>query len=150
MGVVEGLLLAATAVTAAGQIYGGMEAKKTADYNAAVGEQEAEFQKKRTAQQLAFQRQEVARIIGKAKVVGGGAGIAGGTGISESILKQTLTEAEIDRQLIRTQGSINVWRARTQAKLSEQEGEYYRTAGFIDAGSTILGGLSRYDYRKKR
>jgi hypothetical protein len=150
MGVVEGLLLAATAVTAAGQILGGIQAKQTADYNEAVAKQEAEFQKKRTTQQLAFQRQEVERIIGKAKVVGGGSGIAGGTGISETILKETLTEAEIDRQLIRTQGSINVWRARTQARLSSQEGDYYRTAGFINAGSTILGGLSRYDYRKKR
>ena len=149
MGVVEGLLLAATAVTAAGQVYGGIQAKQTADYNAAVAKQEAEFQEKRTAQQLAFQRQEVERIIGKAKVVRGGSGVASG-GIPESMLKETLTEAEIDRQLIRTQGSINVWRAKSQAKISSDEGDYYRTAGYIGAGSTILGGLSRYDYRRKR
>ena len=150
MGIVEGLMLASMAFTAAAQVKGGLDAKKAYDYNAAVAEQEGEFQKKRTEHELAFQKKEVERIIGKARVVGGGSGIAGGTGVTQSILHGTLTEAAIDEKLIRTRGAINVWRAKSQSKQLSQAGEDFRTAGFIRGGATILGGLSRYDYRRKK
>jgi hypothetical protein len=146
MGMVEGLMLAAMAATAAAQIKGGIDAKAAYDYNAAVAEQEAGFQKKRTKHELAFQREEVERIIGKARVVSGGSGVEA----SQSILHGTLTEAAIDEQLIRTQGAINVWRAKSQSKQLSQTGEDFRTAGYIRGGTTILGGLSRYDYRRKK
>lgn len=136
--------LAATALTAAGQISSGMQAKDAADYNAAVAEQEAQFQKQRTQHDLAFQRREVDRIVGKARVAGGGSG----TGVSESLLTNLLTEAEIDEQLIRTQGSINVWRSESQKDLFKAQGEDAQTGGFIAGGATILGGLSQFDFRK--
>ena len=133
------------AIQAGGQMKAGEDAKKTADYNAAVAYQEAEFQAKRTEHELAFQKEEVERIIGKAKVTGAGAG----TGLSQTMLKSILTEANIDEQLIRTQGSINIWRAMNQSDLLSSQGDAFRTAGFMEGGSTILGGLSKYDYRNK-
>jgi hypothetical protein len=142
--------IAGVALQAGGQIKAGIDAKNTADYNAAVAKQEADFQKQRTKQQLAFQREEVESIIGKARVVGGGSGIAGGTGISQSILHGTLTQAKIDEELIRTRGAINVWRAESQSDLLKQQGDDFQTAGFLQGGTTILGGLSKYDYRRKK
>ncbi len=133
------------AVQAAGQIKGGQDAAKTAEYNATVAHQEAKFQKKRTEHELAFQKEEVERIIGKAKVTGAGAG----TGLSQTIFKSILTEAAIDEELIRTQGSINIWRATGQSDLLSSQADAFRTAGFVQGGSTILGGLSKYDYRRK-
>jgi hypothetical protein len=140
----EGFAIAALAATAAGQIKGGLDAKKAADYNAAVAKQEAEFAKKKTAHDLAFQKEEVERIIGKARVAGG----ASGAEMSESLLHTTLTEAELDERLIRTQGAINVWRAESQADLFSARGKDALTGGFIQAGSTILTGASKWDYRK--
>lgn len=143
--ILAGAAIAGTALQAYGQIRGGQKAKDAYDYNAAVAKQEADFQEKRTEQDLAFHREDVERIIGKQRVTGG----AGGTTGSQSILLDTLTQAELDEQMIKTEGAINVWRAKTAAKRFEESGEEFRTAGYIAGGSTLLGGLSRFDYRKK-
>jgi hypothetical protein len=150
MGWIAFAAAAAVALQAGGQIKGGIDAKKTADYNAAVAKQEAKFQEQKTEQDLAFQREEVESIIGKARTVAGGRGLAAGEGVTQSILKGTLTEAAIDEELIRTRGAINVWRAKSQASLLESQGEDFRTAGFLQGGSTILGGIGKYDYRRKK
>jgi hypothetical protein len=142
--VMAGAAVAAVALQAFGQVKGGSDAKKAADYNAAVARQEAEFQKKKTRHDVAFQKEEVERIIGKAKVAGG----ASGAELSQAILQSTLTEGAIDEQLIRTQGAINVWRAESQAGLLKEQGKDAFTGGLIGAGSTILTGASKWDYRK--
>jgi hypothetical protein len=140
------IMIAGVALTAAAQIKGGIDAKKTADYNAAVARQEGKFQAEKTEHDLAFQKKEVERIIGKAKVVGAGAG----TQLTQSMLHGILTEAQIDEELIRTQGAINVWRAKTGANLLKDQGKDFLTSGFLSGGATILGGLSKYDYRRKK
>lgn len=141
--------LAATALTAYSQVRGGIEAKNAYDYNAAVAKQEAEFQEKRTAYELAAHEKEVERIIGKQRAAGGASGV-GAAGIGESILRDTLTQAALDEQLIRTQGAINVWRSESERELLKQTGKDFRTAGYVRGGATILGGLSRLDWRRKK
>jgi hypothetical protein len=138
--------LAGVALQAAGQIKGGIDAKNAYDYNAAVAKQEGEFQEKRTDYELETHRRDLARIIGKQRVAGG----ASGVGASQSILLDTLTQAELDEQMIKTQGAINVWRAETAERGLKKGGKDFRTAGYISGGGTILGGLSRFDYRKKK
>lgn len=145
MGLLEGVAIAAVALQSYGMVKGGLDAKKAADYNAAVAKQEAKYQERKTEHDLAFQRREVERIIGKQRVAGGASGTTG----SESILFDTLTQAEIDEEMIRYGGAMNVWRAKSQSSLYKQQGEDYLTSGFISGGATILGGLSRLDYRKK-
>jgi hypothetical protein len=137
--------IAGVAMQAFGQIKGGTDAKKAADYNAAVAKQEAKYQEKKTEHDLAFQRQEVERIIGKQRVTGGASGTTG----SESILFDTLTQAKIDEEMIRYGGAMNVWRAKSQSSLYGQQGGAFATSGYLSGGATILGGLSRLDYRKK-
>jgi hypothetical protein len=144
------MAIVGAAIAAGGQVQAGQAAGNTAEYNAAVAQQEAEFQRQRTESELAFQREEVERIIGKARVVGGGSGVAGGTGITESILKDTLKQGILDRQMIKTQGAINIWRAQTQSNLLGSEASQFRTAGWMQGGATLLGGLSKYDYRGKK
>jgi hypothetical protein len=135
--------IAGVALQAAGQAKGGQDAKDAYDYNAAIAKQEGKFQEQRTDYELDTHRREVARIIGKQRVTAGGSGV----GASQSILLDTLTQAELDEQMIKTQGAINVWRAEAQSEQFTAGGKDFREAGYIGAGGTILGGLSRFDYR---
>jgi hypothetical protein len=142
-------MIASTAMQAYGQMRGGQEAKNYYDYNAAVAKQEAEFQKKRTEYELAAHEKEVKQILAKQRTAGAASGV-GAAGIGESILRDTLSQAALDEQMIRAQGDINVWRAKTQRELYQQQGSDFRSAGFIHGPTTLLGGLSRFDWRRKK
>lgn len=135
-----------TVVSAAGSIYGGFQAANQYEYNAAVARQEAKFQDQKTEVEIAQHEADVKRLLARQSVVAGASGSEVASGTNLSILTDTRNRATIDQQIIRYGGDINAWRADAQADILEDQVPFFKTAGFLNAGSTILNSASQWDW----
>lgn len=147
--VYAGAAIVAALLTAAGQYKQGRDAKAVYEYNAAVASQESEYQKKKTDYELSRHDEDLRRLIGRQRTVFGASGIDPSTGTPLSILADTTTQAAIDREVLRSTGSINAWRAESQSSLLGDQAGQFMTGGLINAGSTLLNAASKWDYKPK-
>jgi len=133
-------IMAATAViSAAGTIYQGQQAKKAANYNAAVREQDAIAAKKKAAFDADIHRDRVRQILSKQKAIIG----ASGLDMSGSPLLATLDtvqKGELDAMTILHGGDVQAARFRSDAVLSRMQGKSAQTSSYFQAGSTLLSG----------
>lgn len=154
------LLIAATAMQAAGSIVGGINAQKSANFRAAVADRNANLerqaardalergdieekrQNRRTAQQLGAQRAAMAAN-----------GIEVDFGSAADLQADTRMIGREDAQTIRenamreTRGyDIRAWNANASASASRAEGKAALWGGIFDAGSSILS--AAYSFKK--
>jgi hypothetical protein len=124
----------------------GYQAKQTYEYNAAVARQEAKYAKQRSAIEQEQYRRQLAQRVSYQRAVQGKSGTTGGTNINA--LERTIREGEYDAELIRYGGDVDAWRAGAAANLYKDSGSKMMGAGAIGAGSTLLTGASRWDWKK--
>ena len=148
-------MIAMAAVQAAGMIYEGMSASadaksqaNIAEYNAKVQENEAKAIEQRTILESRKQAEASARMMGTMRAKLGGSGMVMTEGSPLMALAEQEMENVNENQMIGYRGVVGAQAARTQATLDRTQAKIYKqkaknvkTASYIGAGTTLLGGM---------
>jgi len=135
--------LAATAITAAGQIQQGKTQSEIANFNADTARFQAEAAQKEGYAAEERQLAKVKQIRAQQEVIMGAGGLDPTTGTAAQVLDQTTKMGTLDALTLRTNAARQAWGYTTQATNSELQGSMARTAGYFGAAGTLLSGGAR-------
>lgn len=122
---------------AAGGIYGGIKAKQTADYNAAVAKQEAKTEKVLT--DIAIQRhRRAAKKLKGAQIAAYGASGVTLEGSPILVIADSAADAELDEALIKFEGMSRVGALKREAKMQKEYGRSALYGALISAGQSAV------------
>jgi hypothetical protein len=138
------LAIAGTAMSARGQQQAGEQAARSYETNAKIAQIEADYAIRRGEFELARHREDVEKLMGRQAVIGGASGLTA----SPDIAHATAKGAAMDEAMIRYGANIDAWRAATQSRNLSSQAGYFREAGYLGAGATILNTASAWDWRK--
>lgn len=139
-------LIALAATSAIGAVDAGVTARRTAEFNARVAEEDARATRAAAAFEEERNRENVRRLISAQRAAIGASGTLP-EGDPILVVADTAADAELDALAIRFSGSVQEARARSQAALARAEGRARQTASFFDAGSAILTGASGVEFK---
>lgn len=137
--------LIGTAISAVGSIAQGQQAAASADAQARAYEQQAVADQQAAAfeGQRERRRQELLQANARAQVGASGVALSGSP---SEVLAANAREGELDIQAIRYSSQLRQNNLRTQADISRFQGKQAKTAGYINAASSVVSGLSNlYD-----
>jgi hypothetical protein len=141
------LLVASVATQAIGQIQQAQVAKKAADYNAALAEQNAAVQRQQAGAREEAQRREAGQVLGAQRAAfaqsGGGMG-----GSAADVMQQSATNAELDALTLRYEGELRARGLEAEAAGERFAGKAALSQGYFNAAPTILSGASQYGEMK--
>ena len=140
--------LAATAVSAAGSVYSGVQQNKAAKYNASMQEASAKATDTQTRESIRRQRIQNQAILAAQRTSALSSGVEE-SGSSLLTLMENSNRLEKNIADIATQGNATQYAALNQATLSRMQGKTAQTSGYIQAGSTLLSGASSIYGMKK-
>ena len=132
----------ALAVTAGAAVMQGMAAKKQADFQATVAQQQAARANQVAAVNANDFRKQASAALATARATAAGAGVDTGSGSSLLVLEDFVAEAEVDALRIRNRGQVQADRLLQQSELLTSKGKQAQLSGFIKAGSSLLSGFS--------
>ena len=156
-GVVEYAAIASAVIAAAGAgtagtaaIQQGQTAKKASDINAENQRLTAKSAEDVAAQQSADQKMKAKRIIASQITQAGAGGVDPSTGTPLTMEGQTAEFGELDSLRIINNAQRSAWGLQSQADIGEYEGSQAKSASYLNAGSTLLGGVSNayFGYQK--
>lgn len=133
----------ASAVSAAGAVYGGIQASNADNYNAEIATQNASSA---TAQaNLAADQQSRAAMLlsGSTKAAYGAAGVTN-EGSPIDVLASSANKAELDRQTILYKGALQAQGYNDEASLDQAKAGNAVTSGILSGIGTAAGGASKY------
>lgn len=153
---VTGLIVASTLMTAQGQIYQGQAQANAANYNAQIAEMNATLAERRAKDAIERgraeeqkKRQEVAQVMGAQQAAMAANGVDIGFGSPLDTLVGTAQLGELDAMTIRSNTfreeydyRVQAVNQRADASLKRMEAKAAKTAGWLSAGSTVLGGAT--------
>lgn len=148
------LSLAGTALGAVGQVQQGQAAAASARYNAKVADMNAQISERRARDALERgkleeqkKRTQVQQVIGRQKAAMAANGVDVGFGSPLDVLVDTATLGEVDALTIRSNTAreaydfkVQAANGRADANLSRMNASSASTAGFLNAGATLLTG----------
>jgi hypothetical protein len=135
------VMAASAAVSAIGAIQQGQDAKKAANYNAAVAEQDAIAAQNKAKYDEGLHRERIKALLSKQRAIIGASGAdMSGSPLLATI--DTIEKGELDALAIRQGGEIESRRYKNQAASSRLEGKSASRASMYKAGSTLLSGAS--------
>lgn len=137
------LSAAGTAMSAIGAITQANNAKAAADYNAAVMEQNAGIERQQAGQREEAQRRQARMVLGEQRAAFSQAGTGLG-GSAADIMAESATNAELDALTLRYEGDLRARGLMAQAEAERFQGRSARTAGYLSAAGTVLGGVGGY------
>lgn len=132
------LVANATTITAVAAAYGGYQAYQTGQFNKALANAEASYQKDKAKADLARHRREVSRLIGEQRVQYAEAGVSLLSGSAMDTFTDTMTESARDAETIRVGGDIAANKARFDGVIAKRTGEAGLVSGVAQAGRTLL------------
>ncbi|MDX0262436.1 hypothetical protein GOC60_14735 [Sinorhizobium meliloti] len=160
------LTIGSTLAGTAGSLKQAQAASSAAEYNAKVGEMNATLSERRAkdaiergAKEEQRKRQEVARIMGQQTAAMAANGVDVSFGSPLDTLVDTAVLGELDALTIRQNTyresydyQVDAANKRAGATLSRMEGRAAKTAGYLDAFGTVLGGGAKAykDYSTSR
>ena len=134
---------AMAAVSAVQAVQAGRQAKKTSEYNAAIGERNAGLARSQAAADADAQQRHARQVIGAARAGYGASGITL-EGSPLDVLESSAANAELDRQNILYKGELRAMGYSEGAALDRVRGDSAQRAGYEKAGSAILMGAGKY------
>lgn len=151
---VTALTIGSTIMGAAGSIQQGNAAAAAADYNAKVSEMNAELSERRAkdaldrgANEEQKKRQEVQQILGRQQAAFAANGVDLSFGSPLDTITDTAVLGELDALTIRQNANreaydyrVDAVNQRSGATLQRMQGQSAKTAGYLDAFGTVLGG----------
>lgn len=142
---VAGVLISAFSVYQQGQYQ-----KAVGKYNAEMARREGEIQKARGDIELRQHREKLKRLKGSQKVAFLKSGVQLGSGSALEVLADTEAQAALDEEIIKYNTKAGIWGKEAEAGLSLMSARQGEVAGTLGAGSTILKGASKWDFRSKK
>jgi hypothetical protein len=130
--------LAGSAFSAMSQMEAGKAAKNAADYNAKMGEIQAQDVINRAAIEQEKHRQKVRSLRGAQDVNAAASGVVVGSGSAGDIAEQTVVLGKEDEFTIKNNAMRQAWGYRAQAGLDYQQGVAAQRKGELDAAGTLL------------
>lgn len=149
--------IGSTLLGAAGAIQQGQAAADAAEYNAKVGEMNAKLSERRArdaiergAAEEQRKRMEVQKIMGDQRVAAAANGVDLSFGSPLDTIMDTAMLGELDALTIRSNTyreahdrKVDAANQRAGAELNRMEGRAAKTAGYLSAAGTILGGAGK-------
>lgn len=149
-----GVTVATTAASIAASAYGAVSSaqsqKEASDKNAALQREQAK-QTMGAGAEAAAAKREKARKIGAtqtAQMAAGGLDITSGTPLQ--LLTETAGMGELDALKTINNASRQAWGYGVQADIDEESGKTAMKQGYLGAGTSILGGVSKGYYGAKQ
>ena len=151
------LMLVSAGVSAMGSIQEGQAAKAQADaqakaseYNAAVTRIQADVARQQAGAREEQQRRGARQVMGRQRAAIAQSGV-GFIGSALDIAEQSAAAAELDALTMRYEGELAARGLLAQAegdlygaKVQRAAGKQAQTAGYLQAGSTLLTGYGKY------
>ena len=140
------IAIAGAGVSAVSAIQQGNAAKAAADFNAAVGMQNAEIARNDAAAQASQMERENALRLGAIRAAQGKSGGAADTGSVLDVLGDQAAQGELEKQYAVYQGEQRARGFVNTANLDTASGKAARNAGYMKAGGELLkGGAAAYN-----
>ena len=141
------------AVNVGGAIYSADQQRKAADYNAYKEDEAADYAnqsaanaeisaKNKAEYDEKIHRESVRRILSQQRALYGDSGLSM-EGSPLLVMEDSMKQGELDALAIRHGGNINVARVSSSGNLLRMQGQNAQTAGYINAGSTLLAGAGK-------
>ena len=137
------IALIGIAVSTYAQYEQGQTTEKFAKYNAKVAENQAAGERMRAAVAAGQQREAHRRVIANQRAQYGASGVDVASGSPLLVIADSAKQAELDAQIILSGGEARAGGFQAQAALDRFQGRAASTAGYFNAGSTLLSGSSR-------
>jgi len=134
--------VAGAGVAAAGAIQQGDTASKASKANAAAQQATATSEENVGAQKAADQEMKAKKIASSQIASAGAGGVDPATGSPLTMESQTAEFGELDKLRIINNASRQAWGLETQADITGYQGSQQQQASYLNAGSTLLGGVS--------
>ena len=141
------LKILGTGISAYGQYKQGQDAKDVYEYNEELARYQAQYIQDASAIELAQLERDVGRHVSRQRAITGKSGTVVDKGASADVIAQPLKEGDIDAGIIRWRAGKLSHMAEKGADLLSTQGDQFATAGNINAGTTLLGGLSSWDWK---
>lgn len=143
------VMAAAAVVGAVSAIQQGKAAKSAANFNAAIADQNAQISRADAAAQAQQIDRENYMRLGAIRAAQGKSGGAAGEGSVLDVLGDAAAQGELDKQYAIYQGEQRARGYTNTASLDRYSGRNAQTAGYMKAGTELLGGgakaYSSYD-----
>lgn len=143
MGVETALIAGATLLSAGGAIYSGQQQRKMANYQAAQAEADAAAAKAAAKVEAERIRKAGRQQAAQANAALAGAGVETGEGSALRITSDIAGDAEQDAYQTILNGVSSAARYNAQAQADRIGGRNAATAGYINAGGSLLAGGSK-------
>ena len=134
-------------VDAYSQYKQGQDAKDVYEYNEELARYQAQYIRDASEIELTALERDVGKHISRQRAITGKSGTVVDKGSSADVQAETLKEGEIDAGIIRWRAGKLSYMAEKGADLLGTQGDQFSTAGKISAGTTLLGGLSSWDWK---
>jgi hypothetical protein len=144
------LSIAGTLVDAYSKYKQGQDAKEIYEFNEALALYQAQYIEEAGAIELGQLERDVGQYISTQRAIGGKSGIVSDIGSHKDVQDQTRKEGDIDAGIIRWRTSRQAEMARKGADILGTQAGQVSAAGNISAGTTLLGGLSKWDWKKSQ
>lgn len=137
--------IAGTAISAFGSIAQGVQQQQMANMQAKAYEQQAQADAQASAYEAQQERRRQNLLAANARAQVGASGVAL-SGSPTEVLTANARQGALDIEAIRYGSQLRQNSLKTQADISRFSGKQAKTAGFINAGSNLVSGLSNlYD-----
>jgi len=144
MGYATAAMVIAAAVAATGTIISSDNSRRAANQNADAQAQAALAAQNKAAYDETMHREAGAKLLSAQRALFGKYGVSM-EGSPLLVMEDTAGKIEMDALAIRYGGDIESARLRSAANLSKMQGSAAQTAGYFQAGSTLLAGASSVD-----
>lgn len=141
---IEAVMIAAAVTAAGASIYSGVQQKKAMDANAELARREGNQEADAAVAQAEKIRRAGRAAASQANAAMAASGVAIGEGTALRINEQIYKDSEDDAFSTLLTGVRRQRSANDQAGLMEYEGRSARTAGFLNAGASLLSAGSSY------
>jgi hypothetical protein len=148
--IAAGASIAGAGVAAAGAIQQGDTASKASKANAAAQQATATSEENVGAQKAADQEMKAKKMIASQRAGAGAGGVDPSTGTPLTMESQTAEFGELDKLRIINNASRQAWGLQTQADITGYQGSQQQQASYLNAGSTLLGGVSNAYFGSQR
>lgn len=138
------MAIAGTALASAGSLFAGYQGMQAGNYSATVAKNNATAAEQKAGFEAGLIRERGDDTVSAGVAALGKSGVdPGASGSAAAVIGKSAENAEMDALAALYSGRIDANAQRAAAKLYKSQGRQAMVAGVINAGSTLLTGLSR-------
>ena len=141
------LQLASTAISAYSDYKQGQDAKDVYEFNEALAEYQSQYIKEASELEIQALDRDVGDFVARQRAIQGKSGTVANIGSNAGAINRTYMERDIDAALIRWRAGKDIEMSDRGANLLGTQANQFAKAGNINAATTLLGGLSKWDYK---